>query len=228
MSVQISTNQSMSVNQDGVCLHIGCGLNAPQGWENIDASPSLKVSKIPMLGRYILSLNRGPNWSATVRYGDIARGLKHGVDSCDLVFAAHVLEHLSLADFHTALKNIHSYLKPEGIFRFIVPDLKQYVDDYINRHADSASSGRAAIEFMQESLIGHMGSRKSLNRRLREVFSNSRHQWMWDKPSLLSALSQQGFRDARQCHYGDWSDPRFGSVEKKENYLHALGIEALK
>jgi hypothetical protein len=33
--------------QLGNCLYIGCGLNTPQGWENIDASAALIISKIP-------------------------------------------------------------------------------------------------------------------------------------------------------------------------------------
>ncbi len=219
--------QSNSV-KSGICLHIGCGLNVVEGWENIDASPSLKIAKIPLIGRNILSINRGPQWSKNVNYGDIVRGLKHKDNTCQLIFAAHVLEHLSLTDFQTALTNIYEYLKPEGIFRFIVPDLKQYIDSYIQEYNNSSLSPMAAQQFMEESLVGCGASRKNIYLRLREALSNSRHQWMWDEPSLLHALSQKGFKQVRRCEYGDWLDTRFSGIEKEENYLNAIGIEAIK
>jgi len=110
---------------NGNCLHIGCGLVAPESWKNVDASPTLVISKIPFLGKIILSLIDGPSWPENVEYGNILKGIKIKENSCDLVFASHVLEHLSYSDFHTALNNIYKYLKPGGIFRFIVPDLKK-------------------------------------------------------------------------------------------------------
>jgi hypothetical protein len=216
------------MNQTGICLHIGCGLLASEGWENIDASPSLKISKIPVVGRFLLARNNGPKWPDSVKPGDVVKGLKINDSTCEIIFAAHVLEHLSLSDFHVAMSNIHSYLKPGGIFRTIVPDLKQYAETYINHHSDTALSAKAAQEFMELSLVGHRGSRNSLPQRLREAFANSRHQWMWDEPSLKDAFAQHGFKNIRRCYYGDWSDARFGTVEKENNYMNAIGIEGTK
>jgi Methyltransferase domain len=223
----VITKPSNTINQ-GICLHLGCGLNTPEEWENIDASPSLRLSKIPLFGHSLLALSQVPQWSRKVKYGDIISGLNYKNNSCRLIFAAHVLEHLSLADFQTALGNIYQYLQPEGTFRFIVPDLKHYIDNYIQQYDDASASPMAAQQFLGESLIGCSASRKNLYLRLREALSNSRHQWMWDKPSLVYALSQQGFKQVRQCEYGDWSDGRFSFVEKADNYLNAIGIEAVK
>lgn len=65
-------------------------------------------------------------------------------------------------------------------------------------------------------------------KRLVEVFSNSRHQWMWDEPSLLDALAQQGFKNIRQRDYGEWSDQRFEAVEKQDRHWNAICMEATK
>ncbi|MEH2191966.1 MAG: methyltransferase domain-containing protein [Nostoc sp.] len=219
---------SSNVSQNGVCLHIGCGLHAASGWENIDASPSLRISKIYIVGRFLLSLSHGPNWSKTVQYGDVVKGIRNKENRCQLIFAAHVLEHLTLTDFHIALTNIYSYLEPGGTFRFIVPDLKQYVDTYIKHYSDPALSIKASEEFMAGSLLGSIGSRKSLYHRLREALSNSKHQWMWDEASLLNTLTKHGFKSVRMCQYDDWSDSRFSMVETKDKYGYAIGIEAIK
>lgn len=117
-------------NPNDICLNIGCGDICPDDWHNIDASLSLRISKIPLIGRSVLSLTGAPNWSHSVKYGDIVKGLPNKHDFCQLIFACHVLEHLSIHDFQHAMKNIYSCLKPGGIFRIIVPDLEQYISIY--------------------------------------------------------------------------------------------------
>lgn len=215
-------------NQDNVCLNIGCGDVCPEGWENIDASWSLRISKVPVIGRSILSLMSGHQWSNSVKYGDIIKGLSKKHDKYQLVFACHILEHLSIQDFHHAMRNVYSCLKPGGILRIIVPDLEQYVSTYMTHRADTTLSDKAAHEFMIKSWLGHRGSRSSFFLRLTEGFSNSRHQWMWDEPSLKTAFVQHGFKNIRRCYYGDWSDQRFATVEKEGNFIQAVGIEGIK
>lgn len=216
------------MNKNQNCLHIGCGLITPEGWINIDASPSLRLAKFPVLGRYIISMLGGPSWPNSVYYGDIVKGIKIKTGSCELAFSAHVLEHLSLSNFHPAVSNIYSYLKPGGVFRAIVPDLEKYINTYITHRSNSSLSIKAAHEFMSVSFIGHSGSRSGFYWRLKEAFSNSRHQWMWDEPSLVDAFSQHGFKNIRRCDYGEWSDPRFGAIEEESNHFYAICIEGTK
>ena len=216
----------MKKNQN--CLHIGCGLNAPDGWINIDASPSLQLAKVPILGSYITSVVGGPNWPSSVKYGDIVKGIQTKDGSYELIFSAHVLEHLSLPNFHTALSNIYLYLKVGGVFRVIVPDLEKYVAKYNTQRSNSSLSHNAAHDFMSVSFLGHSGSRSNFYGRLKEAFSNSRHQWMWDEPSLVDALYQHGFKNVQRCNYGEWSDARFGSVEEESNHFYAVCVEGIK
>jgi Methyltransferase domain len=225
----LQTSFSNQQHQDYICLNVGCGnVTNPNGWENIDASLSLRISKIPAIGRSILSLTHSPQWSNLVKYGDIVRGLPGKEQKYHLIFACHVLEHLSLEDFHQAMTNIYSYLHPGGIFRIIVPDLEQYITTYLSDRADNRISSSAADEFMTKTWLGHQGSRKSLHSRILEGFSNFRHQWMWDEPSLKAAFTHHHFTNIRRCYYGDWQDTRFATVEKEDNYIKAIGIEGMK
>jgi predicted SAM-dependent methyltransferase len=213
----------------GKYLHIGCGLKVVEGWENIDSSPSLRISQIPIIGKPFLSLvHRNINWHPIVKYGDVIRGIKIEKNSCKIIYAAHVLEHLSLADFHVALNNIYSYLVVGGVFRFIVPDLESYISAYTVNRQDKDLSPEAAYKFMTETWLGHSRSRKTLYNRFQEAFANSRHQWMWDEPSLVNALSQHGFKDIKRCSYGDWSDSHFQLVESQDKHFNAICIEAFK
>lgn len=81
-------------------------------------------------------------------YGDIVRGLRIDPESCDLVFASHVLEHLTMPDFEMALCNIYMYLRLGGLVRVIVPDLHAFIETYRPDAEDAATASEAAPRFM--------------------------------------------------------------------------------
>ncbi len=215
------------MNQDGLCLHIGCGLIVGNSWKNIDISPSLKISKIPLLGEPIVRLIGGPKWSRAVECQDIVKGLNIKPNSCDLIYAAHVLEHLSLCDFHQAMQNIISYLKPDGVFRTIVPDLEQYINAYLQTQKNNQLVSQAAPNFIENIGMGEQQHRNSMTQRLKTAFANNRHQWMWDEGSLAEAFQEHGFKSIRRCHYGDFLDSRFAEIEQPKSFVNAVGIEGI-
>jgi SAM-dependent methyltransferase len=221
-------NKHLQHKHDGTYLNIGCGDVSPAEWENIDASLSLRISKIPLIGHITSSLIKNHRWSNLVQYGDLVKGLPQKKGKCKLIFACHMLEHLSIEDFNHAMQNAYTCLKPGGVFRVIVPDLEQYINAYKIYRADETLSDKAAHEFMIKSWLGHRGRRNRFSLRLTEGFSNSRHQWMWDEPSLKAAFIQHGFQNVRRCYYGDWPDAHFALVEKEGNYVNAVGIEGIK
>jgi hypothetical protein len=94
-------------------VQYGCGTDAIQGWMNFDASLTLRLQRIPMIGR-ILKTHLNCIFDAEVRYGDIVCGLPVPSNYADGVFCSHVLEHLSLDDFHKALENTFLLLKRGG------------------------------------------------------------------------------------------------------------------
>ena len=82
-------------------------------------------------------------------YGNIVRGLPIPKNSCDAIYCSHVLEHLSLNDFRTAIRNTLVYLVPGGRFRCVLPDLERLVATYTSsQHSD------AAIKFLESSQLG--------------------------------------------------------------------------
>lgn len=83
-------------------------------------------------------------------YGDIVKGLPLPPSCAAAVYCSHVLEHLSLEDFRTALLSTLSMLVPGGIFRLVLPDLEHEVRRYL--HSESAD---AAMDFMCSTYLGH-------------------------------------------------------------------------
>jgi hypothetical protein len=199
-------------------VHYGCGFSAPLEWVNFDASPTLRIEKLPFLGP-LISTGNG-RFPKNVRYGDIVKGLPVPTQSCRAVYCSHVLEHLALSDFRAALVNTRKILAAKGIFRLVVPDLRtaalRYTDD---------KSDEAAIRFMSETFLGMTERKRGAMGMLRSWLGNSQHLWMWDFQSMRRELETVGFHDIRAAQFGDSEDPMFAAVEEKSRWEDAVGIQ---
>lgn len=212
----------------GSCLNVGCADSVADGWINLDSSLTLKISKIPVAGKFLVRAIKRPTTFENAIYGDIVRGLRIDPESCDLVFASHVLEHLTMPDFEMALCNIYMYLRLGGLVRVIVPDLHAFIETYRRDAEDAATASEAAPRFMTRAGVAGGASRGSYAGRLHEALSNSRHQTMWDQPSLIATLKRHGFKNIRTCGYGEWGDDRFAAVEREDRHSNAICVEATK
>jgi SAM-dependent methyltransferase len=212
-----------SQNSGHLYVQYGCGLSAPKEWLNFDASPTLRIQKMPLVGM-LLKSKLNVIFPDNVRYGDIVKGLPMAKDSCDGVFCSHTLEHLALQDFRTALQNTYKILKPGGIFRCIVPDLEFAARTYIAGLDNNDDS--AAPRFIgHHTLLGIANRPKGMKGLVVSFFGNSHHLWMWDYLSLAAELTKAGFTGIRACRYHDSEDPLFNLVESADRFENAVAIE---
>ncbi|MBA3487510.1 MAG: methyltransferase domain-containing protein [Lysobacter sp.] len=203
-------------------LQIGAGLDGPHSWLNVDASPTLRLQRLPVVGGLLQHIS-SPRFSPSVVYADVVRGLSLPGGSARIVYSSHVLEHLALADLVVALEEIHRVLAPGGVFRSVLPDLDCDVQRYLESDADDRAS-----EFMRSTLLGLERRERGLRNALRSWLGNSRHLWMWDYRSMAHRLSQAGFAEIRLARYGDSSDPAFAEVEQIQRWEDAFGFECRK
>jgi len=207
-----------------IYVQYGCGLSAPAEWYNFDASPTLRLQKLPIVGGVF---KRKVDFPKNVRYGNILKSLP-GIkeNSCDGIYCSHVLEHLSLNDFYKALKNTYSLLKPGGIFRCVLPDLEfsiyQYIKD-VKIKPESASG-----EFLNATMLGLKNRPKRLKDFIITFMGNSHHLWMWDQYALKNELEKAGFVKVRKCLYNDSKNRMFQLVEDKSRFINAIAFEAVK
>ncbi|WP_088240455.1 class I SAM-dependent methyltransferase [Calothrix rhizosoleniae] len=210
-------------------VQYGCGLCAPDNWYNFDASPNLWLERFPVFGRlYAGRKNLGgkrirQRFPSNIQYGDIVRGLPIEANSCCGVYASHVLEHLSLEDFRVALVNTYKILKPNGIFRLVVPDL-----EVIARHYISSHSSNAAIEFFNATGLGIRNRPKGLSAVTQAILGNGGHLWMWDYKSLKYKLEVQGFVEIRRAEFNDSADSNFSIVEDSGRFVNSVAVECKK
>lgn len=203
-------------------VQYGCAFCAPPGWDNFDASLTVRFERLPLVGRfYTLNGSRFPD---SVRYGDVVAGLPVETGSCRGVYASHVLEHLCLEDCRVALRETRRILAKDGIFRLVVPDLRIYAERFLAASEEGDSS--AAVRFMENSGLGVRSRSRTPLGLARRVLGNSSHLWMWDQASLSSELEEAGFTGIRQAEFGDCDDPMFNMVEDPDRFVDAVAMEA--
>ena len=205
-----------------IYVQYGCGQSCPDGWINFDASPTLRLQRLPIIGRLF---KRGTTiFPASVRFGDIVQGLPIADGSVRGIYASHVLEHLSHADLWTALNHTFQLLGPGGIFRLVVPDLKIRAQKYLERL--EMGQAEANSWFMRSSRLGSESASRGPVGLARSVIGRSAHLWMWDEISLAAALDKTGFVGIRRCRFGDCKDEKFRLVEDAGRFYDAHdGVE---
>jgi SAM-dependent methyltransferase len=204
-----------------VYVQFGCGMCAPKGWLNYDGSPTVWLQRLSLVGPMFSLLPT--KFPQNVIYGDIVRGLPLKSNSCNAVYASHVLEHLSREDFDRALKETFRILKPGGTFRLVVPDLECLAKRYI----DGLTSGRvsAAEEFLDATAFGIRVRSSGPTKVLSLLFGSSAHLWMWDYPALEDALTKFGYIAIRRASFGDSVDKAFAAVEDEARFQDGVCVE---
>lgn len=206
--------------QNDSYMQFGCGMCAPETWKNFDAGPAFWLqSKFPFLTPMLVKKGFPP-YPKNILYGDVIKGLPVAPQSLDAVYCSHVLEHMTLAEFRTTVRNVFRYLRPQGTFRLVVPDLEQLANTYI---ADQNSE--AASSFMQQAHLGEKNGSRGLRSLPAALFGRSRHLWMWDYKGIKKELAEAGFIEIRRAQFGDASDPKFNAVEDEGRWVDCLGVD---
>lgn len=208
---------------EGDYLQFGCGLCAPASWKNFDAGPAFWLQrKFPLLKGTLVK--RGyPNYPGNVQYGDIITGLPVRPSSARAVYCSHVLEHLALEEFRSAIRNVYSYLVSGGLFRLVVPDVEYLIRSYV---ADGSTE--AAPRFMKAASLGQEHGNRGMKSLAHRLFGRSQHLWMWDYKSIAWELEKTGFTGIRRAAFGDSPDPRFTDVEDPGRWENCLGVECTR
>jgi hypothetical protein len=202
-------------------IQFGCGLCAPPNWHNFDAGPAFWLEKHLPFIKSILVRRGYPDYPVkNIQYADVIKGLPVKKGWAKGVYCSHVLEHLPLDGFRTAIRNVLTYIEPGGRFRLVLPDLERLIDDY-----RSDLGPEAASRFLTASLLGEKRLSRGLSSFVRSLFGRSMHLWMWDFKSISKELEAAGFVEIRRAYFNDSEDPRFKEVEERGRWENQLGVE---
>lgn len=173
-------------------VHLGCGEVYLDGWVNVDIS----------------------NESAADRLDDVATLETIADESCDIIYASHLLEHFSRLEYDNVLRIWWQKLKPGGLLRLAVPDIESVLAWYNGSNLDE--------------LLGILygGQRDSFDY----------HKMGFDQESLSTKLRELGFKNIKtwdwratdHANADDYSQSYLPHMKKDSGLLMSLNLEATK
>jgi SAM-dependent methyltransferase len=229
--------RDMSMNRDKMDrLNLGCGPNAPANWVNVDGSWNAWLSNHiylrKMLKAFGLISRNSPRaeWNVRPLVHDLTRPLPFKENSVAVIYGAHVLEHLYLADAQRLLGECLRVLRPGGVIRLVVPDLHSMVASYLNNKnggSPSAADRVAAADKLNERL-GFRSPAPPNGNFLFKFYSLWKdfhhHKWMYDSDSLIRYMDNAGFSSVREKAYLQSEIPGIEEVEESGRVLDGAGI----
>ena len=180
-------------------LHLGCGLNILNGWENLDKDV------------------------------DVSKPLPYLNNSVDYVFHEHLIEHLDEVDGYNFMKECYRILKPGGYLRISTPSIEGIIKCYQNweqvspefqqRHGSKTSFINNATLGQTANYIGKrfdpQGKSITLNR------GDHWHRFYYDKEDLKYKLTKVGFREVRFVDKQCSDIPQLRNLEGRTSGLFA-------
>jgi predicted SAM-dependent methyltransferase len=131
-----------------------------------------------------------------------------------------MLEHLDSAEAALFFGEVHRVLKPGGIIRLAVPDLKRGMEKYM-RDGD-------ADEFVKSLYMGGCNLRRLSGKIRMLILGNRDHRWMYDGASLVRLLQASGFANATQLQPGETMIVSPEPLDLREREEESIYVEALQ
>ena len=228
---------AQSVQGRPALLHLGCGLTAPEQWLNVDGSLNAWFSQRPRLRKLCSTLGLVSRrqteiaWPTNIRIADLRKRLPFESDSFDAVYASHVLEHLHRDEASALLKEAYRVLRPGGLCRMLVPDLRAIVMEYLGQGSvpgDVGVSDDPARKMCRRLLMrGESGPGGGRVYRTYTAMTNLHdHKWMYDGPSLVKLMAEAGFQSCEERSFLRSDIPHLDKVEVPGRFLDGAGVAA--
>jgi predicted SAM-dependent methyltransferase len=205
-----------------VKLNLGCGDQVVDGWTNVDYALGARLTKVPLFRAVNRKLRLfTTEWDARIMIHNLATRFPWSDSSIDVVYSSHTLEHFCKEDGRAFLAECHRVLRPGGIIRVVVPDLRASVVDYLE--------GRLrADDFVGALDVLPGNSRSAMKNRLAPFTqSGHTHKCMYDATRLVEVLEEIGFAAASRTAFdSDIDDIR--TIERESRTRNAVMVEGQK
>ncbi len=222
---------------DSLKINLGSWAHAPESWINVDGSWNAWLSQHPRLRRAAEAAGVLPEWASETEWPpnilvhDLRKPLPLPDGVASAVYGSHVLEHLYLDEGERLLQECHRVLRPGGILRLVVPDLRAVVEEYLGERpfADSEENVAelSAADRMNERLRfrdRHPPSGNVAYRTYSALKDFHSHKWMYDAESLTARFEAAGFTDVRELGYLESRIEGIEEVELRKRVVDECGI----
>lgn len=218
-------------------LHLGCGSHRPGGWVNVDGSWNARLVKIPFLRKILGFFHLVPEellriqWDPHVFICDVRKPLPFTEGSAEIIYASHLLDCLHLFETKRLLKECFRVLRPGGVLRVVVEDIRPILQEYLDGHprahlSEELARLRPADRLMARLLCESPEAPRGgfLYKLYRRVTDFQTRKWAYDADSLKSHLKEAGFGDVSEKKFLDSQIPKIEEVEKS----HGVCVEGIR
>lgn len=207
-------------------LHLGCGLNAPASWLNVDGSFQAVFARRPRLKSLLVALRIYPRsqaaieWPANILRLDLRRPLPFADGRFSAVYSSHTFEHLHRQEALALARECHRVLKSGGVCRLVVPDLGAVVQRYLQRGGTPDAGDR----LMEEMLVHPTAPAPGLLGLYHRLLGFHQHKWMYDAGSLGELMREAGFGDVASCASLQGTMPHLAEIEDPSRVENGAGV----
>lgn len=188
-------------------LNLGCGVSFYKGWLNINYWQNIPelFYKDPngVEGTFLL------NWN-------LVKGIPLESDSVDICYHSHFLEHLSYEDGIRMIREVYRVLKPGGVHRLVLPDLRKWVNAYFCR--DNFFFDQFRKMGVQKKDPVEWPTNGSV---LTGMLHGHEHKAAWDFETLSHHLNASGFHEIKETFFQESVIPEIKEIEPYD-YLRAV------
>jgi SAM-dependent methyltransferase len=217
-------------------VNLGCGPNAPEGWLNVDGSWNAWLTNHRNFRKLLNTIgvvskdSAGAQWNVKPLVHDLTQPLPFKDNSVSVIYGAHVLEHLYLVDAKRLLSECRRVLRPGGVIRLVVPDLRAMVAAYLkckNGESRPQSQKSGAADSLNERLGYRSPAPPGGNVLFKFYYlwkDFHHHKWMYDSDSLVYYLQQAGFSHVCEKEFLQSEIPGIEEVEEATRVLDGAGV----
>ena len=216
-----------------VKLNLGCGLQCPEGWVNIDSSLGVRLSKRPILKKLlyaILPTSIGlPNidWPKNTKWMELTKPFEFQDNSVDYIYSSHTFEHLTYQETSFVLKESLRVLKLGGVIRIIVPDFEILIQNYLDARKNAPET--AALKFHEYSGFFEIPYPNSFKELIKFYFKRkNNHAFLYDRQALTRQFKDAGFAEIKEMKYAESRIPNIEEIDNEDRFVGAICLEAKK
>lgn len=207
-------------------LNLGCGLQAPDGWVNIDRLLNLMLDRTPLVKKAlraarVLQPAHMVSWPRNIKMMNVLKPFPYEEGEVEAIYSSHMLEHLYYNQAQAVLRECHRVIQPGGVIRLALPDGREWARLLMDSSPDDAEAGFTFTDNL------HMQPLRAPSRKERLVsrFASGPHRWQPTAGLVARMLQEAGFTEVRSCSFLDGKLPDLPSVEHRElgMFIEALG-----
>lgn len=203
-----------------VKLNLGCGKQFVESWINVDYALGARICKLPIIEPVVKKLKVfNANWNPDIYLHNLVTPFPWADGSIDVVYSSHTVEHMTRAQGQQFLSECVRVLKPGGILRIVVPDLRAIVDRYV--------AGDLKSEFFLDDLFVLYESFENKIKNKLAPFVQFPHKCMYDTEGMIRTCAAVGLSVYKaQPFVSEISDIR--DIEIPNRTADAVIVEGVK